>query len=684
MSIFGNTVELKDFVFNPKTQVVKTKGKGPFSGHIYLLLSVISEGVAFKVGRATDLDNRMKQYLSAGSRYEFSRCIEFRAKSKEDLNQILKDEEDRIINKIKVNKNFKSRQGREHFLLPGEADILLANKDLILEIEKIFEKEEVKKGQKFKLDNFKGIYFHESVFPEQLDGGVAMFDAFKSGNHLVNLHSRTQSGKTGAIMTAAASLVQDSWNNKVRPPKIIIATPLNDKEWKAQTITRIPMVEDLRFSDDRPLVDQKNLMILSDLLKYIKNLEEIETPTYIFFDEYQRATKKGQTIDKFLNQVFKLNTDLFGQTPKEFMKVLKEKQIYFGFISATDFYMNWLSKEDFYAEHFKNIELSVSKKYVSWESYYNSGLINDVVKIYDDKFGSLTSRFKEEMDSFLRLEDTKKYILVRKETKLNIDTLKDALKEEYGDKIQILEHHGENKIDANLLKFKPPIPTFIILKDYWRAAKTLNAEHVGMVFDRFLSNPHLQSVDTVLQGLLGRLTGYKKRLNIKIFTNKQVLEAFLNKDGIAKLDLKTAQMGKDMTKNQETHRENIVLKIPEDILENFIEKDLEKWIRGMERYKSRKRPIIRLIPKQTKRLLTNGKLKSFKDVDPEFFKNGSKSSVPSTLVVSGAMNSSSDTILWVNYDPERPKLVKITEIFYEARSESNAVPTAQGVLGFKS
>ena len=69
----------------------------------------------------------------------------------------------------------------------------------------------------------------------------------------------------------------------------------------------------------------------------------------------------------------------------------------------------------------------------------------------------------------------------------------------------------------NILSIQPKVHTFIFIKDKLRCAKTLNHQHLLVLYERFTTK---SKSDTILQGLLGRATG--------IHTFKHVVFSTLN------------------------------------------------------------------------------------------------------------------------------------------------------------
>jgi hypothetical protein len=74
-----------------------------------------------------------------------------------------------------------------------------------------------------------------------------------------------------------------------------------------------------------------------------------------------------------------------------------------------------------------------------------------------------------------------------------------------------------------LLAKAPKRHTFLFIKEKLRCAKTLNKDHLGVLYERLTDKPQM---DTILQGLVGRLTGYHKNKNSVVFSNPDLVKDY--------------------------------------------------------------------------------------------------------------------------------------------------------------
>jgi hypothetical protein len=85
-----------------------------------------------------------------------------------------------------------------------------------------------------------------------------------------------------------------------------------------------------------------------------------------------------------------------------------------------------------------------------------------------------------------------------------------------------------SEMDINLdeVLSKPPMQhTFIFIKDKLRCAKTLHKEHLGILYDRMTQRT---SMNSVVQGLAGRLTGYHTNQHSIVYTSPPMIRKYFN------------------------------------------------------------------------------------------------------------------------------------------------------------
>lgn len=79
-------------------------------------------------------------------------------------------------------------------------------------------------------------------------------------------------------------------------------------------------------------------------------------------------------------------------------------------------------------------------------------------------------------------------------------------------------------VDMDELLAKAPLRhTFLFIKEKLRCAKTLNKDHLGVLYERITEKPQM---DTIIQGLVGRLTGYHQNKNSVVFSNIELVKEY--------------------------------------------------------------------------------------------------------------------------------------------------------------
>ena len=77
----------------------------------------------------------------------------------------------------------------------------------------------------------------------------------------------------------------------------------------------------------------------------------------------------------------------------------------------------------------------------------------------------------------------------------------------------------------SILSCSPPIPVFIFVKQYLKAGKSISTDYVRAVID--LPMAGTSSVDTLVQGLIGRCCGYHKNTDVYVFTDPKIASRYV-------------------------------------------------------------------------------------------------------------------------------------------------------------
>jgi hypothetical protein len=306
--------------------------------------------------------------------------------------------------------------------------------------------------------------------------------------------AKTQSGKTGSMCATIKQYIGDPYN-LIPVENIFIITGLSDCEWLNQTRERLPA---------KIKVYHRN-SLLTKFTEEIKDKKNI----LIIMDEIHVASKKNQTLYKCFEQSGILDKQILyerdikiveytatpGGTLYDLMKWGNASQKILGepgdgYTSSYDLY----NKER--VKQYKDL-CGYDEK--DEKVLDNIREIKEIIDLYDIYFGPL-------------------YHIIRTKHGIEHEKTIENFKKIFINNYAFICYVGESEIkDINLILGKEPEKqTFIFLKEKMRCAKTLIKKNIGIMYERYCKIP---DDDTVIQGLIGRDTGYDNN-DISIhFTN---------------------------------------------------------------------------------------------------------------------------------------------------------------------
>jgi hypothetical protein len=313
---------------------------------------------------------------------------------------------------------------------------------------------------------------------------------------------QTQSGKTGCMLATIQAYL--SSDNMIPIENIFVITGLSSVEWKAQTISRFPQTMEDRIFHRSDLRE-----------KFVSQVIETEN-ILIIMDEIQIASKKDQTIYKAFEDAGLLSIENLFQKD---IKIVEFSATPNGTIYDL---MEWKSHGSKILSH-------------PGECYISSRLLLEERKV--KQFKELCGPQGEE---------------VNKEVLENIKEIESDIKEHFSDKayyhfIRSKSSSGQDKTIANfkeifpdaeyiiydlksdiddineILVQEPKKHTFIFVKEMLRCAKTLEKEHLGIMYDRYSKRP---DDSVMIQGFIGRLTGYDYNQKSICYTNISSIERY--------------------------------------------------------------------------------------------------------------------------------------------------------------
>jgi len=308
----------------------------------------------------------------------------------------------------------------------------------------------------------------------------------------------TQSGKTGSMVSVIKQCVEDT-DNKISYENTYIITGLSSTEWKEQTTERMP--------------EGIKVFHRSELHKKFANEIKNKTNCLIIMDEVQVAVKKNQTIYKAFETAGLLDMSTLR---KNNIKILEYSATPNGTLYDL---MNW-------GDASAKLLADSGVGYIGSYELYKNGRVKLYKELsgYDKKTGEIDAKvdeaiqeikddidkYKHSMYHFIRSRNGKDYDVTSR-------NFKRILKP---DVYNYIDYTRESSIkDINkILEKKPEKHTIIFIKEMLRCSKTLKKEYIGILYERYTKNP---DDSTIIQGMLGRGTGYDNNGITIIYTNTE-------------------------------------------------------------------------------------------------------------------------------------------------------------------
>ena len=335
------------------------------------------------------------------------------------------------------------------------------------------------------------------MFPNQIQFGKDIANAFLiPGIFTILAVALTQSGKTGSMESVRLHVPHEHF---------FLITGLSSVEWMLQTQSRFP-------TELRDSIFHRNQ--LHSFVQKVKGL----TNVLIVIDETQIAFKPGQTIHKSF-----LDAGLMD------IQQLMDKQVRIVHFTATP-----TNTDQFLASPFsKVVFMTQHPDYVSAFDLFQQGRILE----YKDLTGTL-----DHLDySQVSWKDLSSFVEVDPRVFDHLAELKSEIDRFPQPRYHIIRTSHSFFHDVTILNFRKVFPgamfmsdmdldqvlavkpvrhTFLFIKEKLRCAKTLHKDHLGVLYERVTRKPVL---NTILQGLVGRLTGYHSNTDALVFSNPRLV-----------------------------------------------------------------------------------------------------------------------------------------------------------------
>jgi len=425
----------------------------------------------------------------------------------------------------------------------------------------------------------------KSVIFENQENIASKVVTFFKNRKIINIMvvSKTQSGKTGSMCATIKKYLEDS-DNLIPIENIYIITGLSSCEWKEQTKERMPESIQNRvfhrselpktFVDE--IKDKKNILIIMDEIQVaakkdqtiyktfdnagildksklyendIKILEYTATPDGTIYDlmKWKDASYKiladvgdgyvscyellqmgrikqfkdlcGYNIYNHIKDLYfkNLGGSLEGQL-EELVTVEKHIKMISDFIinSVKEFIMyNKKFDTNSYNELIQQNNLEIYIKITNINAIEIFNHLKETFKNIQEIKNDVVNKFKQPLYHIIRTKPADNQDLTIHNFKLLFNDIN----------CDYINYDGNSDIkDINKLLREPPKKhTFIFIKEMLRCSKTLHKKFIGILYERYVATP---DDSTIIQGLVGRDTGYDNNGISICYTNIESIEKY--------------------------------------------------------------------------------------------------------------------------------------------------------------
>jgi hypothetical protein len=340
--------------------------------------------------------------------------------------------------------------------------------------------------------------FPIDVFPNQFDFGKNIALHFSNNPNLIYFlaFALTQSGKTGSMLSMIHHFLNDD-SISVPLDNIFTLTGISSLDWLSQTKERFP-------SSLHHRIYHRN-----NLFKFFTDVEHKDN-LLIIIDESHIATKNDQTMSSIFKFLHFDDTDY-----------LLRHNIKFVFFTATPSNFNFFIDNPFAAmekmipppQYTSIFDLLLSNRVLPFKDLCGADVASQA---------SVRQNVIDLKDFILSSFDQPLYHIIRthNSTKQNITLY--HFQKVWNDDARIILDSPHFNLN-NILSNPPKLHTFIFIKERLRCAKTIVKKFVGVLYERLTHKPNINSI---IQGLAGRATGYDSGQRLVVFTHVESIIQF--------------------------------------------------------------------------------------------------------------------------------------------------------------
>lgn len=337
----------------------------------------------------------------------------------------------------------------------------------------------------------------EPHWPNQKKATNDLVRAFADRNLVVSLVvAKTQVGKTLLMRRAIEALVEEY---RIPCDNVVLTTGIDNIEWEYQIKQRLPHLL------------HKNVYRRSHLRKNgFNGVVRDMNNGLIVIDECHYAAKFGQTLGK-----------VFREFGLDDLNLLYENDIKILIVSATP-NGTIIDLKTWPRCSVATVTLEPGDGYVGVDDLLTRGQVRQFEDLFDENTGEAARQgFFDVVANYER----PMYHVVRVHGQEQGKFFRDSLPP--GCAWECVSYDSFSKfVKINeILAKAPTVHTFIVVLEMLRCSITLEKEHIGVLYERWVKNPD----DSVInQGLLGRASGYNTTRDIIVYSNRDSVQRLLD------------------------------------------------------------------------------------------------------------------------------------------------------------
>jgi hypothetical protein len=336
--------------------------------------------------------------------------------------------------------------------------------------------------------------------PQKRIGQLIAYKFFTSDTLIATLCASMQWGKTGVILEVAFTMTTHI-DMGIDPENVFVVTGMSDNEWREQTIERLP--------SDFQVFHRGNLKRLLPALRDVTN-------ALIVIDECHYGANETSVISSTLKEAGLLD-----------ILALQQRNVRIFQTSATPDHVLTNAEEwnqpGGVGYHYKCIPES-PPTYVSPKEIMSDGRIRQVMDLTDP------ASVAELRTQMLGYTSPKYHIIRLPNSTKKKDTVRENIMAICSElDFVIATHDTDSRIaEVNQILCQSPTKhTIILIKNMWRAAKTIPDTNLGILHEAYAAN---SSDSSVAQSFVGRCCGHNANRTVSapvIYCNVESIEHYI-------------------------------------------------------------------------------------------------------------------------------------------------------------